>query len=201
MEIVLATTNPHKMREFKEMFKLVPQHELISLRWFSDYLAPEETEQTFEGNAQLKAIHAAKHLKKWVLADDSGLVVPALQGAPGVYSRRYAGPDASDEENRNKLLEDMKHLDEEKRAAYYECSLVLANPEGVQKSVVGKCEGMIVFEPKGRNGFGYDPLFIKHDYDKTFAQIDEEVKNRISHRRKAFERLLNFLDSLPNVIQ
>lgn len=196
MEIILASTNLHKVREFKEMFKLMPRHELISLRWFPDYIPPEETELTFEGNAILKAVHAAKQLNRWVLADDSGLVVPALQGAPGVYSRRYAGPEASDEENRQKLLKDMKHLSEESRAAYYECALALASPEGLKKSVTGKCEGMIIHEPRGKNGFGYDPLFIKHDYDKTFAQLDDAVKGRISHRRKAFERLCLFLEAL-----
>lgn len=196
MEIVLATDNLGKIREFKDMFKSLKHIDLISLRQFSDYIPPEETGKTFKENAILKAMHAAAHLQRWALADDSGLVVPALAGEPGVYSRRYAGVDATDSENRQKLLEAMQHLQDQERTAYFECCLALANPTGIQKYVEGICEGYIIREPRGRNGFGYDPLFVKNDYDKTFAELDETIKNRVSHRHKAFERLSTFLETL-----
>ena len=199
MEIVLATHNLHKVREFRDMFKSLPHVELISLQSFQDYIAPEETGATFRENAILKAEHAAKSLSKWVLADDSGLVVPALQGEPGVRSKRYAGPDATDLENRQKLLQAMEKLTGQARIAYFECCLAIAGPTGLKKCVEGICEGSIIHEPKGRHGFGYDPLFVKNDYEKTFAELDDTVKNRISHRRKAFERLLTFLETLRSI--
>lgn len=197
MEIIIATNNLHKIREFKDMFKAIPRLEILSLRQFPDYVAPEETGTTFQENAILKAEHAAFHLDKWALADDSGLVVPIINGEPGVYSARYAGLDASDKDNCDKLLgrlADFPSLDD--RAAHYVCCLALASPKGVEKCVEGICEGHVLTEPRGRHGFGYDPLFIKNDYEKTFAELDEHVKNRISHRRKAFERLLAFLENL-----
>lgn len=196
MEILLATANLHKTREFREMFKSQPQLDIISLHQFPNYIAPEETGITFKENAILKAEHAARTLNKWALADDSGLVVPAIGGDPGVFSRRYAGPDATDSENREKLLETMKHLRGYDRTAYFECVLALANPDGLVKYVEGICEGHIVHEARGRNGFGYDPLFVKNDYEKTFSELDESVKNRISHRHKALERLLTFLETI-----
>lgn len=199
MEIVLASANLHKVQEFRDMFKSLTHIELISLHQFNRYTAPEETGKTFKENAILKAEHAAKHLNKWVLADDSGLIVPALQGEPGVKSKRYAGPEASDVENCRKLLQAMENLNGQARTAYFECCLAVADPEGlIKKCVEGICEGSIVKEPRGRNGFGYDSLFIKNDYEKTFAELDDNVKNRISHRRKAFERLLSFLETLKN---
>lgn len=196
MEIVLATTNSHKVREFKDMLKLFPQLEVLTLHHFPGYEVPKETASTFQDNAIIKAEHAAKTLQKWVLADDSGLVVPSLQGQPGILSRRYAGPQATDAENRKKLLQAMQGFDMLKRAAYYECSLAISSPGGLKKCVTGICEGFISIEEKGRNGFGYDPLFVKNDYDKTFAELEEATKNRISHRRKAFERLTSFLETL-----
>lgn len=199
MEFVLATTNVHKIREFKDMLKPILKLDLLSLLQFPDYTPPEETGDTFQENAALKAEHAAKHLNRWVIADDSGLVVLALNGEPGIYSRRYAGPDATDAENRMKLLKAMEALESmDQRAAYYECALAVASPEGLKKCVTGLCEGFICKQEKGRNGFGYDSLFVKHDYEKTFAEIDENTKNRISHRRKAFERLSNFLESIKD---
>src|SRR5262249_16037882 len=147
-------------------------------------------------NVIKKAEHASQILQKWVIADDSGLVVPELNNLPGVLSRRYAGEDATDAENRQKLLAEMRHLKGLGRAAYFECFLALASPEGIKKCVSAKCEGLISEEEKGRNGFGYDPLFIKHDYDKTFAEIEEVTTNRISHRRKALEKLMPILESL-----
>ncbi|CAF22809.1 RdgB/HAM1 family non-canonical purine NTP pyrophosphatase [Candidatus Protochlamydia amoebophila] len=197
MEILLATTNLHKIREFKEMCKAFAHLEILSLHQFPAYMCPEEVGTNFKENAISKAEHAAKHLNRWVLADDSGLVVPRLSGKPGIYSRRFAGLEATDEENRKKLLLEMRQLiNKEDRTAYYECCLALSSPTGLQKCVQGICEGFILNEARGRNGFGYDSLFVKNDYEKSFAEIDEAVKNRISHRRKAFERLSAFLENL-----
>lgn len=192
MEMVLASHNLHKIREFRAMFrdlKSLKHIDIFSLSNFPHYNLPLEVGKTFQENALLKAEHASKALGKWVLADDSGLVVPALNGEPGIHSRYYACDDATDSENRRKLLLSMKHLKDLERAAYYECCLALASPDGVKKCVKGTCEGMILHEERGNNGFGYDSLFKKHDYDKTFAELEDNVKNRVSHRRKALEKL------------
>ena len=196
MQIVIASHNVHKIREFRAILKPLAGLDILSLIDFPDYHLPEETGATFEENAILKAVDAAKHLNSWVLADDSGLVVPALQGAPGVYSARYAGSDATDAENRKKLLSEMRHLHDTLRQGYFECWIALASPQGLKKVVRGLCEGTILDHERGGQGFGYDPLFIKHEYGKTFAEMDETTKNRISHRRKAFDKVLPALESL-----
>jgi XTP/dITP diphosphohydrolase len=195
--LLIASQNVHKIREFRAMLKAIPLIDVLSLVDFADYTPPEETGATFEENAILKASHAASHLKVWTLSDDSGLVVPALNGAPGVYSARYAGKHATDSENRKKLLDAMLHLLDEDRYAYHECWIVLASPQGVvKKSVRGTCEGKLLMQERGGGGFGYDPLFVKHEYNKTYAELEESVKNRISHRRKAFEKIRGSLESL-----
>lgn len=178
------------------MFKTLKYIDLLSLLNFPDYVPPEETESTFEGNANLKATHAAQALGKWVIADDSGLVVPALEGAPGVYSRRYAGDEASDKENREKLLKEMKNLQPFQRSAYFQCTLALAGKSGLKKTVTGTVEGMIIEEERGREGFGYDSLFQQYDTHMTFGELSSSVKNRISHRRKAFEKLVSTLETI-----
>jgi len=157
---------------------------------------PEETGKTFDDNVRLKAESAAKTLNQWVLADDSGLVVPALDGLPGVHSARFSGENSTDKDNREKLLDAMRQLKGEERAAFFQCSLALAAPDGIRKLVHGICEGAIATKEKGSNGFGYDPLFVKHDYSKTFAELDEDTKNRISHRRKAFDLILIVLEGI-----
>lgn len=196
MEIVIASTNLHKIREFRDMLKSIKSFDVLSLHNFPTYQPPPETGSSFKENALQKALHAAEALQKIVLADDSGLVVPALKGAPGIHSRRYAGDDATDAENRQKLLAALRHLQDMERSAYYECCLVVATPKGLSKSVTGTCEGRILTEERGRNGFGYDSVFVKHEYDKTFAEIDEITKNRISHRQKAFAKISSFLETL-----
>lgn len=193
--LILATTNVHKVRELREMLKTFSILDVLSLADYPDYRPPEETGSSFEENAALKASHAACSLNSWVLADDSGLIVPALNGAPGIYSARYAGKDATDVENRKKLLDTMALFADEERIAYQECWLVLASPQGIVKSVNGVCEGSILSQERGGSGFGYDPLFMKHDYGKTFAELGEAVKNRISHRRKAFDKIVPALEA------
>lgn len=198
MEIVIVSKNLHKMREFREMLKTIKHIDVLSLLNFPHYELPSEEGKTFKENAHIKATHAAAFLKKVVLADDSGLVVPSLSGAPGVHSRRYAGEDATDAENRHKLLMELEGKREHERSAYFECCLVLATPDKLIKSVSGICEGVILTEERGRNGFGYDALFVKNEYDKSFAEIDEATKNRISHRRKAFEKLSTTLEMMAS---
>jgi XTP/dITP diphosphohydrolase len=196
IELVIASTNIHKIREFKAMLKPNGRLDLRTLLDFPNYTPPPETGKTFQENAILKATHAAATLNRWVLADDSGLVVPALGGDPGVYSARFAGNDATDSDNRKKLLELMQHLMDEDRSGYYECCIALASPAGLKKCVRGTCEGTLLSVEKGGGGFGYDPLFIKQGYNKSFAEIGETTKNRISHRRKALDKILLSLDSI-----
>lgn len=194
--LIIASTNIHKIREFRSILKHLSNVDVLSLLDFSSYTPPEETGKTFEENAILKATDAASKLQALVLADDSGLVVPALQGAPGVFSARYAGNDATDFDNRKKLLLEMQALDGDRRDAYFSCVLALASPSGLLKVTQGSCEGTIALQEKGGSGFGYDPLFIKHGYSKTFAELEEGIKNRVSHRRKALDKMILYLEPL-----
>jgi XTP/dITP diphosphohydrolase len=199
VEVVLATSNLNKLREIKEILRDLPALSFLSLRAFPHYTPPEETGVTFEENAILKSVTAAKELHHWVLAEDSGLVVPALEGRPGIYSARYAGKEgkeASDKENRGKLLEEMRELSGVARSAYFVCSVALSSPAGLVACESATCEGVVVEQEKGSGGFGYDPLFRKHDYHLTFAELDEATKNRVSHRRKALELIRPFLERL-----
>lgn len=196
MKLVLATTNLHKIREIRAILKTLLHLDILSLHDFPDYMPPEETGSTFEENALLKASDAAKKLNCTVIADDSGLVVPALNNEPGIRSARYAGDDATDHDNRTKLIKEIEKLPESARVAYYVTVLILATPEGVQKQAIGKCEGYLITSPRGSHGFGYDPIFIKNDYPKTLAELDEELKNRISARRKALDKLIPSLETL-----
>ena len=196
MELVIATSNLHKVLELKAMIRsLFKDVDFFSLRDFPDYTPPEEKGSSFSEIAELKATHAAKALNKYAIADDSGLIVPALNGEPGLHSRRYAGASATDKENRDKLINKLKGLKEDDCFAFFECALSLASPEKVVKTIRGVCEGHLLTEPRGRSGFGYDPLFLKHDYNKTFAELEEDIKNRISHRRKAFDKLVPYLEA------
>jgi len=195
MELVIASTNMHKVREIRALLKPLGL-DVLSLHDFPDYTPPEETGDTFKDNAKIKAESAAKALGRLALSDDSGLIVPALNDLPGVHSRRFAGGDATDRENCLKLLSSMKDPEDSARFAYFECVIAIASPDGDTKIFQGICEGTITGAARGRNGFSYDPLFQKHEYSKTFAELDEDVKSRISHRRKAFDKALPFLEAL-----
>ncbi|MCH9608500.1 MAG: dITP/XTP pyrophosphatase [Chlamydiales bacterium] len=196
MQLLIASKNGHKIREIKSYLSKLKKLDIYSLLEFPNYIPPEETEETFEGNAKLKAKHAARELQMWTVADDSGLVVPALKGAPGVRSARFAGPKATDKDNRQKLLKEMEHLQDGQRAATFECSLAIAMPDAtIKKCLSGSCEGVIISKERGGLGFGYDPLFMKHDYNKTFAELGESIKNKVSHRAKALSKLVLYLES------
>ncbi len=196
VELVIASTNVHKVREFKAMLKNVARLDIRSLLDFPSYVPSPETGTTFEQNAVAKATHAAAALQRWVIADDSGLVIPAIGGAPGIFSARFAGNDATDIDNRKKLLDTMQHLLEEDRFGYFECWVALASPAGLKKVSRGICEGSLLPKERGGSGFGYDPLFVKHGYSKTFSELEEAIKNRISHRRKALDKVLPAIESL-----
>lgn len=196
MKFVIGSQNLHKIRELREMLKPVIKADIFSLRDFPNYIPPEEDGETFEDNAKIKALDAAKTLNAIVLADDSGLVIPSLKGLPGVRSRRFAGENATDNDNRLKLIQMLKSLPEGERTGYFECCIAIANPDGILKIAKGRCEGDLLVSPRGGQGFGYDPLFVKLDYHKTFAELEEDVKNRISHRRKALDKLSYTLEML-----
>ncbi len=198
MKMVIASRNVHKIREFRLMLKGYDRFDIFSLLDFPSYTPLMEVGHSLEENAILKATHAATTLNSWVIADDTGLVIPALQGAPGILSARYAGEDATDKENRKKLLKEMENFVDLDRQGHFECWIAVASPKSIEKTVRGVCEGTILSEEKGGGGFGYDSLFLKYEYGKSFAQIGENIKNRISHRRKAFDKLDSFLKSLDD---
>jgi XTP/dITP diphosphohydrolase len=163
----------------------------LRIRTLDDFLdMPDVVEdgKTFEDNAVKKALACAKHTGLLTLADDSGLMVDALRGAPGVNSHRYAGPNATDFENNMKLLDELKNVEDSQRTARFICCIAIAVNNRIIRSVTGKCDGVILNEPRGREGFGYDPLFMKTDYKMTFAEMSLEIKNRISHRAMALEK-------------
>ena len=183
--LVLATQNPGKVREFAELLVTAGLHaRVIGLRE-AGVSAPEETGTTFRENAVLKARHAAATSGQLALADDSGLEVDGLNGAPGVYSARYAGPNADDEANRQKLITALEAVPDAARTARFRCALAIAGPDGAVEVVEGVCEGTISIEPRGTNGFGYDPLFVLPERGQTMAELTPAEKNAISHRARA----------------
>ena len=189
VRLVIGSRNKKKLKEMLGLLGDLPL-ELTDLTPYPDAPEVEETADTFVGNAILKATQLAPLLGAWVVGEDSGLCVPALGGAPGVYSARYSGVHGDDEANNDKLLREMAALTGDQRAAYYVSTAVLANPEGkVVAEVAGKCHGVIVSERRGTGGFGYDPLFLVPEYGKTFGELPPEVKAQMSHRARAFEQL------------
>jgi len=184
--LVLATRNEGKTREIRELLKDFPV-EIKNLDDFGPIPPVEEDGMTFDDNAYKKASFAAKVLGLPALADDSGLEVDALDGAPGIRSARYAGPDATDGQNNERLLEKMTGINN--RSAAFVCVISIAVPTGAALTYEGRCEGILAESPVGDSGFGYDPLFYYPALDKTFAQLSAEEKNRVSHRGKAFAEL------------
>ena len=182
--LLLATTNRHKLDEFYAIFSDLPLA-LHSLREVSIDADVEETGQTFAENAALKARFYAEASGMLCLADDSGLEIDALGGAPGVYSARFAGRETSYEERFRLILEQMPGLAGEQRRARFRCAIALARPGGQWRVVEASIEGVIADHPRGERGFGYDPIFLLPELGKTFAELTPEQKNRISHRGRA----------------
>jgi XTP/dITP diphosphohydrolase len=194
MDLLLATGNTHKSREFQKL--LGDDFQISDLSSLPALEMPEETGSTFEQNAVLKAVSVSKVVDQLIVADDSGLEVHALGGAPGIYSARYAGEHARDSANIDKLLRKMK--DDAKRSARFRCVIALARSGDVVGTFEGLVEGEIVDPPRGTGGFGYDPVFQPTGFEKTFAEMASESKNQISHRAKAITRLRKALCALGN---
>lgn len=194
-KLILASSNPGKLREFSSLFQAIGT-EVIGQQSLG-IEAPEETGLTFVENALLKARHAANHSQCAALADDSGLVVPALDGAPGLYSARYAGPDASDHDNRLALLDALEPLSEESRVGYYICALALlrtaTDPDPI--IIVSRWWGRLLDRPRGNGGFGYDPMFQPEGLNQTAAEMDAADKNQQSHRGRAVQALMQSLET------
>jgi XTP/dITP diphosphohydrolase len=194
LRLVLGSRNKKKLKEMLDLLGDLPL-ELTDLTPYPDAPEVEETAETFVGNATLKATQLAPALGAWVIGEDSGLCVPALGGAPGVYSARYAGKQGDDAANNAKLLREMAALKGNERAAYYVSTAVLADPTGkVVAAVEGRCHGVITDAPRGTGGFGYDPLFLVPEYGKTFGELPPEVKQAMSHRANAFKELRPVLE-------
>lgn len=195
MRLVIASNNKHKIREIEEILGSRFE-EVLSMREAGLELDVVEDADSFIGNARKKALEASELLPgDAVLADDSGLCVDALGGAPGVYSARYAGEGHDDAANRRKLLEALKDVPEERRGAHFACAMVLAVNGRSEAEALGKAEGRILFEERGENGFGYDSLFFYEPFGLSFAEIDAERKNSVSHRHNALMLLLAALDA------
>jgi XTP/dITP diphosphohydrolase len=197
MDIVIATKNKKKVEEFLRILKDL-NVKIFDTSDFPNCPEVEEDQDSFEGNAVKKALTVARLTNKIAIADDSGLEVFALKGEPGVRSARYAGENATDEDNLNKLLEKMKDIPDKDRGARFVCSIAIAFPDSKVKTFSGYVEGWIGKEPKGKRGFGYDPIFYPSGYNSTFAEMSPEEKDALSHRGKALEELKEYLKSLIN---
>ncbi|MDR2860548.1 MAG: XTP/dITP diphosphatase [Elusimicrobiota bacterium] len=183
-EFILATGNKHKVQEIQEILKDW-DIKIIPLSDFDDFPKTIEDGKTLEENAVKKAKEAAQFFNKTAIADDTGLEVSYLNGAPGVYSARYAGEPCSYEDNNNKLLKELSGVPQDKRTACFRCVIAIAKPNGDIKTAEGKIDGIISEKISGDKGFGYDPIFFVPQYNKTFAQLSSSEKNKISHRAKA----------------
>lgn len=196
-EIIVATSNAGKLREFRELLDGLA----LTLSSLADRFHPvphiPETGKTFLENALLKARWVHEKTRLWVLADDSGLEVDALGGAPGISSARFAGEPSSSDANNRKLLEALSGIESARRTARFKCVIVLVTSAAEKYfSAEGVCEGTIALAPRGVGGFGYDPLFVPSGYNRTFAELDARTKNDISHRGKALKKLRGYCDGL-----
>ena len=198
MTIYLATRNANKVKELSSIIKASDlKISIASAMDAGDMPVVQETADTFAGNAKLKAYALNEMITKntWILADDSGLMVDAIQGDPGIYSSRYAGADANDSENVSKLLRQLKDVEGSDRSARFVCVQVLLGPDGLERTFEGICKGFIACRPEGENGFGYDPVFIPEGYTQTFGLLGESKKSKISHRARALNELMSWLQS------
>jgi len=198
LKVVLATRNAGKVQEIVDI--LAPHgFDVSSLEEFPEIGEIVEDGDTFRENAVIKATTVAAHTGFVALADDSGLEVDALGGAPGVHSSRFAGEEKDDRANNRKLLELLSDVPAGQRTARFKCVIAIAEPDGWLHIAEGSCEGIIITEPRGEGGFGYDPLFYVPDYDKTFAEMEPAVKNKISHRARALKGALDILSDLKKM--
>lgn len=191
--LVLSSNNIHKIDEIGRILEDLPIEVLSKRDIGLENLEVIEDGTTLEENSKKKAIALSEKTGYMVMADDSGIFVEALNGAPGVYSARYSGDDGNDEENNKKLLRELKDVPLKDRRGSFLTVITLVTEDKEVFTVKGECKGHIIFEPKGSNGFGYDPLFVPDGYDKTFGELDSEVKNKISHRAKALEEMRKLL--------
>jgi len=194
-EIIIATGNKHKVEEISAILKDL-NIKAIPMISFPSYPKTVEDGKTLEENAAKKAKEAALFFKKWALADDTGLEVDYLDGAPGVYSARYAGEPCTYEDNNNKLLNNLKNAPDEKRTAKFRCVIAISSPEGTVSLADGQIFGIISKTTAGINGFGYDPVFFVPEYNKTFAELSSEIKNKISHRSKALQKAKEIIKNI-----
>lgn len=202
--LVLGTRNAKKCREMAELiappWEPNPRLRRLAIRSVAEFPdAPEVVEDadTFAGNARKKAAEVARALGMWVIADDSGLAVDALEGAPGVLSARFAGEPCDDEANNRKVLEAVAGLPDDRRGAAFRCALALADPSGtIRLEAEGSCRGRLTREPRGPGGFGYDPLFLIPEYHRTFGELSPLVKHQLSHRARAFAHLRAGIDRM-----
>ena len=194
-QIVVASRNEGKIREIRNFLHGL-DFDIKSISDFNHIPEIKEDGRTFEENALIKARAIYEQTKITTIADDSGLEVPYLNYQPGIHSKRYSGENANDMSNNMKLLDDLKDVDMDNRRARFKCLIVLYNSLYNGLSFEGKCEGYLIDDMKGDNGFGYDPLFIPVGYTKTFAELDLVTKNKISHRGKALTHLREFLEKI-----
>ena len=192
-KLLLATGNPAKVREYSLLFKDVP-YQLTTLTEEGINIEVVETGDTLEVNAKLKATAYAAGSQLLTLADDSGLEVDALGGAPGSLSARYAGEDASDKERIDLLLSQLKDVSWANRSAHFRCLIAIASPLGMVELCEGECQGFITFEPRGNQGFGYDPIFFLPELGKTMAELTMKEKNKLSHRGRAAQNAFLLLE-------
>jgi len=193
--LLIGSKNLKKAKELAEILARLPW-EVKSLADFPDIPEAAETAETFEQNALDKAAAYARQTGLWCVADDSGLIVDALDGAPGVYSARYAGGHGDDAANRARLLRELAGVPEPKRTARFVCCAALVTPEGDTHVEIGTVEGRIIHEERGAMGFGYDPLFVPEGKERTFAEMPADEKHTISHRGRAFGKLRAYLEAL-----
>jgi XTP/dITP diphosphohydrolase len=196
-QVIIATKNKGKAKDFEAIFNPYG-FEVLTLHDVAQDMDVEETGSTFAENAILKAEALAERLQTFVIADDSGLEIDALDGAPGVYSARYAGLDKSDEANIEKVLTELAHVDDNKRTARFCCAIALAGPDMETKTAFGTCEGVIAHDRKGTNGFGYDPIFYVPALGKMMAELQPKEKAAISHRGNAIKKIE---EELPNLLR
>jgi XTP/dITP diphosphohydrolase len=190
LRLVVASRNSGKLREIGDLLA-IHGVSVVSIDRFPDVPEVVEDGNSFAENAAKKAREPALRLSEWVLGEDSGLEVDALGGAPGIFSARYSDPGATEESNNAKLMQELTAVPNERRAAHYVCNVAVADPAGtIRLQLEAECHGRITMEARGTNGFGYDPYFLIPEYHRTFGELSPIVKRHLSHRGRAFERLI-----------